>query len=113
MYRERKSKEQYRKLKLGRMKKNRENEPIRFTIHLHVKISQENSLDSYLYLKQAKMSFFKFFYFFFYKIGEQEGKTGGGHYSSGRQEVAGKGGGRVNTVQKMCTHACKCKNCTC
>jgi hypothetical protein len=27
-------------------------------------------------LKQAKMSFFLFF--FFYKIGEQEGKTGGG-----------------------------------
>jgi hypothetical protein len=27
--------------------------------------------------------------------------------------VAQKGYGRVNTVQKMCRHACKCKNETC
>jgi proteasome lid subunit RPN8/RPN11 len=32
---------------------------------------------------------------------------------SGSGEMAGKGGGRLNTVQKMCTHACKCKNDTC
>jgi hypothetical protein len=30
--------------------------------------------------------------------------------SSGKEEVAGKGGRRVNIVQKMCTHVCKCKN---
>jgi hypothetical protein len=38
-----------------------------------MEISQRNSLCGYLYLKQAKMSFFSFF---FYKIGELEGGTG-------------------------------------
>jgi hypothetical protein len=28
-------------------------------------------------------------------------------------DVAGKGGRRMNTVQKMCTHVCKCKNDNC
>jgi hypothetical protein len=27
--------------------------------------------------------------------------------------VAGKGDRRVNTVQTLCTHVCKCKNDTC
>jgi hypothetical protein len=42
-----------------------------------MEISQGNSLYSYLYLKQAKMSFVLFFIFslFFYKIREQEGGT--------------------------------------
>jgi hypothetical protein len=30
-----------------------------------------------------------------------------------KQAVMGKGGRRVNTVQQMCAHACKCKNYTC
>jgi hypothetical protein len=62
------------------------------------------------------MSCFQFylFSFFLYKIGEQEGGTspaagGGGTDTSERWEVLGKGYRRVNTVQKMCTHACKCK----
>jgi hypothetical protein len=52
------------------------------------------------------------FSFFFYKNGEQEGRTGPeeGVGTSRSREVAGKGGRRVNTVQKMCTHVCKCKN---
>jgi hypothetical protein len=65
------------------------------------------------------MSCFSFclFSLFFYKIGEQEGGTvlprGRGVGTSGRGEVMGKGGRRVNVVQKMCTHVSKCKNDTC
>jgi hypothetical protein len=33
--------------------------------------------------------------------------------TSGRREVAEKGDRRVNTVQKLCTYACKCNNDTC
>jgi hypothetical protein len=36
-----------------------------------MELSQGNSLCSYLYLKQAKISLV---FFFFYKIGEQEGR---------------------------------------
>jgi hypothetical protein len=32
---------------------------------------------------------------------------------SGRGEIEGKGGKRVNMVQKMCIYECKCKNDTC
>jgi hypothetical protein len=47
----------------------------------------------------------------FYKIGEQKGGIGLAHEgNSGKGEVAGKGDRRVNIVQKMCTHICKCKN---
>jgi hypothetical protein len=38
-----------------------------------MEISQGNSLCSYFYLKQAKLSFFSFF---FYKIREQKSETG-------------------------------------
>jgi hypothetical protein len=38
-----------------------------------------------------------------------EGRVG----TSGRVEVVGKGGRRVNTVQKLSTHVCKYKNYTC
>jgi hypothetical protein len=54
----------------------------------------------------SKMSSFSFF---FYKIREQEGCKGwGGVGTTGNREVGGKGHRRVNTVQKMCTHVCKC-----
>jgi hypothetical protein len=43
------------------MKKIRGNKPIRVIIHMHMEISQENSLCSYLYLKQAKVSCFSFY----------------------------------------------------
>jgi hypothetical protein len=33
--------------------------------------------------------------------------------TSGKGKMAGKGGRRMNTVQIMCTHVCKCKNDTC
>jgi hypothetical protein len=65
--------------------------------------------------KETQTRFF-FFLCFFYKIREQEGETdpaGRGDGTSGRREVAEKGGRRMNMVQKMCTHVCKCKNGTC
>jgi hypothetical protein len=37
----------------------------------------------------------------------------GGVGISGRGEVVGKRGRRMNMVQKMCTHVCKCENETC
>jgi hypothetical protein len=51
------------------MEKIREDEPIRVIIHTYMEILQGNSLCSYLYLKQTKVSFF-----FFYKNGEKEGR---------------------------------------
>jgi hypothetical protein len=39
--------------------------------------------------------------------------SGGGVGISGKGEVAGKEDRRVNRVQRMCTHICKCKNDTC
>jgi hypothetical protein len=56
------------------MKKIRGDKAVGVMIHIYMEISQGNSLCSYLYLKQAKMSFI--FYFFFYKIRQQEGRTG-------------------------------------
>jgi hypothetical protein len=43
------------------MKKNRGHEPVVVIIHIFMEMSQENLLCSYLYLKQAKLSFFFFF----------------------------------------------------
>jgi hypothetical protein len=60
------------------MKKHRGDEPTVVIVHIYMEISQGNSLCSYSYLKQAKMSFFSFI---FYKIREQEGgvvPVGGG-----------------------------------
>jgi hypothetical protein len=47
-------------------------------VHIYMEIPQGNSLCSYLYLKQSKMSCFSFylFSFFFYKITEQEDWAG-------------------------------------
>jgi hypothetical protein len=46
---------------------------------------------------------------FFYKIREQEGKTGSvwGVGTREREEDVGKGYRRVNMVQILCTHVCK------
>jgi hypothetical protein len=52
------------------MKRNRGDKPVGVIIHIYMEKSQGNSLCSYFYLKQAKLSFFSFF---FYKIREQEG----------------------------------------
>jgi hypothetical protein len=60
------------------MKKIRRDKPFGVVIHIYLEISQEYSLGSYLYFKQANMSCFSFylFSFFFCNIGEQEGGTG-------------------------------------
>jgi hypothetical protein len=72
------------------MKKNRRDEPIVVTVHIYMEMSQGNLLCSYLYLKQAKISIS--FSFFFYKIGEQEGRTGWGRLVLvGRERWWGKG----------------------
>jgi hypothetical protein len=84
--------------------------------------TQGNSLCSHLYLKLAKMPCFSFslLYFFFYKIKEQEGRTGCAQ-GSGRVGGVGKMGGKVgrergrrmNIAPIMCAHICKCRNDTC
>jgi hypothetical protein len=59
------------------MKKIGGDKPIGVIVHINKEIPQKNSLCSYLYLKQAKMSLFSFYLFsLFYKIGEQEGGIG-------------------------------------
>jgi hypothetical protein len=77
-----------------------------------MEISQGNSLCLPVSQKSKTVIFFSF-----YKIGEQEGGTGpmgkGRVDTSGREKMAGKGGRRVNMMQKMCTHVGKCKNDTC
>jgi hypothetical protein len=58
---------------------------------------------SYLYLKQAKMSIFFFFHFSSTKLENRKVEQilpRGGVGTSGKKEVAGKGGRRVNMVQK-------------
>jgi hypothetical protein len=65
-------------------------------------------------MNEVKMSFFSFF---LYKIGEQEGRIGhSGGWGVGTSQKGGwqgKGGRRVNMMQIVCTHVCKCKNDTC
>jgi hypothetical protein len=60
---------------------------------------------------------FIFSLFFFYKIGEQEGRTSlaqwGGLAPMGEGRYWEKRDRRVDTMQKMCIHVCKCKNDTC
>jgi hypothetical protein len=65
------------------------------------------------------MSCFSFYLlsFSFYKIKEQEGRTGPAEVrwlgTNWKEKVVRKGGSRVTIVQKMCTHVCKCKNESC
>jgi hypothetical protein len=100
------------------MKKIREDKQIGVKIHPYMEISQRNSLYSYLYLKQAKMSCFSFYLFLFSptKIGEQRGGTS----STQRRGLAALEGGSIGKMgwegkrcSKMCKHASKCKNDTC
>jgi hypothetical protein len=89
-------------------------EPIGVVIHICMEISYGNSLCSYLYLNLAKMSSFSFiFYLFFYKIREQESRSGAAGGRAGTSGREGKGGRRMNMLQIMYTHVCKCKNDTC
>jgi hypothetical protein len=52
-------------------------------------------------------------FFFFFKIEKQEGRTdlsvGVGFGTIGKREVGGKGCGKVNIVQILCTHVYKWK----
>jgi hypothetical protein len=75
--------------------------------------TQGNSLCGCLYLKLAKTSCFSYHLsFFFYKIRKQEGGTGSRGVVE-REEVVEKVGRRMNMVQIVCTHVCKCKNDIC
>jgi hypothetical protein len=76
-----------------------------------MEISQGNSLCSYLYLKQAKMSCFSFYLlsFFFYKTRELESGTcaaQGQGWHQWEERGIGKWGMRVNMVQKN-VYTCK------
>jgi hypothetical protein len=75
------------------VKRTGRDEPLGVVIHICME-RQGHSLCSYLYLKLAKMSCFSYFKFFFYKIREQEDRTGsalGEGGTGGREEVVGKG----------------------
>jgi hypothetical protein len=70
-------KNEYRNLKAAettirkgptRMKKIRGDKPIEVITHTHTEVSQGNSLCSYLYLKQAKMSHFFFLSVLFFLL---------------------------------------------
>jgi hypothetical protein len=82
------------------MKKIRGDKPVGVIIYLYMEISLQTS------------KFFPFFLFFLYKIREQESGTGPAPGGGGAVERRGGGerGRRVNTVQILCTHVCKCKN---
>jgi hypothetical protein len=69
-------------------------------------------------LQKYYVSLIIFLCFLFYKIGEQEGKkvlsegeVGGLHWWEGGG--GRKRGRRMNTVETMYTHVCKCKTDTC
>jgi hypothetical protein len=93
-------------------------EPISVVIDIYMGIGQGISLCSYLYLKVAKMACFSYYllYFLFYKIREEECRIGSEGVGSWHQWERGGGrekGRRMNMVQIMYTHICKCKNDTC
>jgi hypothetical protein len=68
------------------MKKIRGDKPSGVIIHIYMEISQGNSLCSYLYLKQAKMSFLIFFSFLL-----QNWRTGGENRSCMGGGTIGRG----------------------
>jgi hypothetical protein len=90
------------------VKKTRGDEPIGVVIHICMETTEGNSLCTYLYLKLAKTSFFLFIFFLLQNLRRSDGSAEGG--TCGSREVVGKIGRRINTVQKMCAHVCKCKN---
>jgi hypothetical protein len=82
------------------VKKSGRDELIGVVIHIYMETTQGISLCSYLYLKLAKCHVSVILTFFFYKIGEQEGRTGsrsagdGGVGIGGRGEEVGERAGR-------------------
>jgi hypothetical protein len=81
------------------MKKNRRDEPIGVLMPIYIELSQGNSLCSYLYLRQAKMSFFFLFYSTNSENRRVEQVPHRGIGTSGRRKVVGRGNRRVNMVQ--------------
>jgi hypothetical protein len=100
------------------MKKNRGNESVG-VINIYMEISQENSLCSTTFISNKQKC--RFFLFFLSCTKSESRRVGSGsswgagwrHGRSGRGEVAGKAGRRVNTAQKMCTYVCQYENGTC
>jgi hypothetical protein len=86
------------------MRKIKGDKPVGVIIHIYMEISQGTSLCNYPNLKQVSCFSFLSFLFFFYKLREQEGRTGPvqrGGLLWGRWEVVGKADKRVN---KKCVH---------
>jgi hypothetical protein len=77
--------------------------------NIYMEMSQGNFLCSYL--KQTKMSFFFSFTKLENRRAEQVLSREVG--TSGRGLEVGKGWGRMNIVQVLCTHVCEWKNDTC
>jgi hypothetical protein len=80
-------------------------------IYIHTHTHTHIYMYIYIYHKQKCQVFFFFLL--------QNWRTGGwnrscpGGVATSVGGVGGKGSRRVNMVQKMCTHVCKCKNDTC
>jgi hypothetical protein len=74
------------------VKRTGRDEPTGVVIHMCMETTQGNSLCSSLYLKVAKMPCFCYYplHFFFYKIGEQEGRTGSAQWGWGLALVGGR-----------------------
>jgi hypothetical protein len=85
-------------------------------IHIYMEIHKE-TLCVATFITNKQKDIFKFFSFFFFLLQIQIIEGQNRSYLWGflpvKGEVAGKGGRRVNTVQKLCTPECKCKNDTC
>jgi hypothetical protein len=100
------------------VKRNTGDEPIGVVIHICMRTTQGNSLFSYLISNNQNYHVFLFIFSFSSTKPENRRQNMScprrwweGHQWEG--EVVGKGDIRVNTVQKMCTHACRCKTDTC
>jgi hypothetical protein len=86
-------------------------------IHIYMKTTQGISLCICLYLKLAKMPCFSFYLLYFFllqnqRIGGRNSLGGGGIGTSGRGRWWERGR-RMNMMQIMSTHVCKCKNDIC
>jgi hypothetical protein len=93
------------------MKKIRGNKPIRVIIHMHMEISQDICVATFISDKQKYHVFLCIIALFSSKKSENRKaeqvltRAGNGHQWEGQRE--GKGSRRGNMLQKMCTHAFK------
>jgi hypothetical protein len=96
------------------MKKNKQHEPIEAMIHIYMELSQGNSLYSFFMSNTEKCNFLLLFFVLLQNWitgGQNISFPGGvGGWFSGWGKVVDKEGRRLNVVQKLCTHECKCKN---